>query len=434
MFAAWTTTLALCALASAGVTIIPPEPVFPSPYKGPAAATSREDVLAAAGRIVEGKPVSIVLSSLRNVSRTDGFRPAKNSFLEGAIEAWAHHQHFVVRPEAVWYSILVQMNFYMTLHADDKEVRGTFVDHEGKKEIKVSGISLSAIIPRFQYEIQKRVKTDWLLDWIQPKFSTSTAEDDVTANVLFMGLMQAYFTFTAHVTCGMPSVTLEGTRADWARLHAKLEKLPLFGKEPAEYAARLRPVLSRFVRTFDEPTHPDIRRFWTQIVTMQKTAPTHVCGAQPVNYASGWITAFQYWDAKGHPLGSRGDSELTLDGVRFPVHDLSKVPDAHASVPMKVIIDGQGTYNSTLVAGMFMRKVQLGAAPGYAAAMHSVGLQVPMTFAPTNESTLQPLSAWFMYRDGGAAMPYFRSDAYAFALQTCAKTIGGGRGSMVGFA
>jgi hypothetical protein len=431
MLAPWT-TLALCALASAGVTVIPPEPVFPLMYKGPSPAASREAVLSAAGRIVEGKPISIVLSSLRNVSAADGLRPAKNSFLEGAIEAWAHHQHFVVRPEAVWYSILVQMNFYMTLHADDKEVRGTFVDHEGKKEIKVDGPSLASIIPRFQYEIQKRVKTPWLLDWIQPKFSTSTAEDDVTANVLFMGLMQAYFTYTAHVTCGMPSVTLEGTRADWARLHAKLERLPLFGKEPAAYAARLRPVLSRFVRTFDDPTHPDIRRFWTQIVSMQKSAPSGVCGAQPVTLAGGWITAFQYWDAKGRPLGSRGDSELTLDGVRFPVHDLSTVPDAHASVPMKVIIDGQGTYNSTLVAGMFMRKVQLGAAPGYAAAMHAVGLQVPMTFAATNESTLQPLSAWFMYRDGASGrMPYLNNDYFGFARQSCAKVIGGGRGPRV---
>jgi len=302
-------------------------------------------------------------------------------------------------------------------------VRSTFVDHEGKKEIVVSGVELSAIIPRFQYEIQKRVKTDWLLDWIQPKFSTSTAEDDVTANVLFMGLMQAYFTYTAHISCGMPSITLEGTRADWVRLHAKLEKLANFGKEPAEYAARLRPVLSRFVRTFDDPRDPEIRHFWTQIVNMQRTSPSHVCGAQPANYASGWITAFQYWDAKGHPLVPRGNGELTLDGVRFPVHDLSKVPDAHASVPMKVVIDGGKTYNSTLVAGMFMRRVQLGAAPGYAAAMRDVGLQVPMTFAPTNESTLQPLSAWFMYRSGGASVPYFNSNAYQFALQTCAKVV-----------
>jgi hypothetical protein len=156
---------------------------------------------------------------------------------------------------------------------------------------------------------------------------------------------------------------------------------------------------------------------------MQRTAPARVCGAEPAHYASGWITAFQYWDAKGHPLVPRGNSELTLDGVRFPVQDLSKVPDAHASVPMKVVIDGGETYNSTLVAGMFMRKVQLGAAPGYAAAMRDVGLQVPMTFAPTNESTLQPLSAWFMYRSGGASVPYFSNNAYQFALQTCAKVV-----------
>lgn len=74
-----------------------------------------------------------------------------------------------------------------------------------------------------------------------------------------MGLMQQYFDYTASIICGLPSVTLLGEKSDWEVLLAKLNRLPDFGEEPASYAAQLRPILSRFVQTFNTPDKLEIR-------------------------------------------------------------------------------------------------------------------------------------------------------------------------------
>lgn len=78
-------------------------------------------------------------------------------------------------------------------------------------------LSWHDVIAAFGGEIQKRVKTDWLLDWITPSFTTTEETDGLTATVL-MGLMQHYFEFSGGITCGFPEVTLLGTRDDWVKL------------------------------------------------------------------------------------------------------------------------------------------------------------------------------------------------------------------------
>jgi hypothetical protein len=173
--------------------------------------------------------------------------PYSDSFVRGAIEALGQHQHLVIRPEEVWFPILIQMNYYMNAHANDAEFRQIFVNHEGKQEMVIVDDSWYEAISQFRFEMQKRVKTDWILDWMTPNFTLTTESDRMTANILMMGLMQAYFGYTAGVTCGLSSVTLLGTSRDWEILLTKLDRLKDFGKEPADYGKRLRPFLSRFV-------------------------------------------------------------------------------------------------------------------------------------------------------------------------------------------
>src|ERR1700761_5565492 len=59
------------------------------------------------------------------LKETDGVLPSADGFVRGAFEAWGRHLHFVIRPEEVWVTILVQINFYMKRHAE--EIRHLFV-------------------------------------------------------------------------------------------------------------------------------------------------------------------------------------------------------------------------------------------------------------------------------------------------------------------
>ena len=91
------------------------------------------------------------------------------------------------------------------------------------------------------------------------------------------------------ITCGVPSVTLLGEKADWLRLLARLDRLPTLGDEPAAWAEMLRPILMRFAAAFDGS--PDVT-FWEHVVNRND----EVCG---LDILSGWITAFCVWDEDG---------------------------------------------------------------------------------------------------------------------------------------
>lgn len=307
---------------------------------------------------------------------------SSDSLVRGAVDAWAQHQHLVLRPEVVWFEVLAQLNFYMAKHAE--ELRHLFVDFAGQREIQVRKFTWREVIGAFGGEIQQRVKTDWLLGWIAPGFSTTTAADNLTATVLMMGLVQRYFEFSGGIICGLPSVQLLGERRDWARLEAKLQRLGEFGPEARDYAASLRPIFRRFVQTWDEPASDEVRAFWTQIVRADRVV---TCGAGPMEYSiSGWITGFLHWKEDGElriPASERPrQHETTLDGVGYPPAPLDRLPVGYARVPLKMLDYPQ--------RGVDTMAYLLGGNVGVA--------REPANGDEGRAGTLaRPLSAWFLY-------------------------------------
>jgi hypothetical protein len=398
-----------CALA---VTVIPWNLNLPKQYEGSTQPVASErDMLFLGGSpfglVRNASKTQIIMSSHRGINASAGIHPSQDSFVRGTIDAWAQHQHLVVRPEDVWFTIMVQMNFYMTKHADDKEVREKFVNHQGKEKILVVGTVLYDVIKQFQFEIQKRVKTSWLLDWIQPKFSTSTEHDGMMANVLMMGLMKSYFEFYASVVCGIPSITLLGTQKDWERLLAKLDRMPEFGAEAEQYSKNLRPVLSRFVRTFEAPEDPEIRKFWGDIVATKSRTQ----GCSGVLLVTGWINGFHHWDSSGNLLpswrdnpsqmaraGEQNEANAVLDGIVYPWRKTKDFPVGHATVPINLDLDGSGRFKpGELAAGMMGKNITKGIPEGYAAAMQKVKFELPASVSDSQHGIIQPVSAWFLY-------------------------------------
>ncbi|PHH66013.1 hypothetical protein CDD81_538 [Ophiocordyceps australis] len=343
-----------------------------------------------------GNTVQVIASSWNQLEPSDmaikngQLYASSDSFVRGAIDAWAHHQQLILRPEVIWFEILAQLNLYAAKHAE--ELRHLFVDFEGKKEIVVRELTWQRVIDAFRGEIQSRVKTAWLRDWITPGFSTSTANDNTTASVLMMGMMQQYFQFTGGIICGLPAVRLEGERDDWHKLLVKLDQLHKFGSEPAQYARNLKPILQRFVKTWDEPKSEATRAFWKQIVRADRVMS---CGAGPIEYEiSGWITGFMHWTANGDvrvqplPAGVEETRHLTtLDGIKYYPEGLDQLPVGYAKAPFKILDypqPGAQTKGAVVAGNIGIAKAE----PGVMAA----------------EAVAQPLSAWFLYAPAEEAM------------------------------
>jgi Domain of unknown function (DUF4419) len=144
--------------------------------------------------------------------------------------------------------------------------------------------------------------------------------------------------------CGLPSVTLEGERSDWVNLLNRIEKLDSFGEEPKAWAGLLRPILSRFVSSFDGS--PDLE-FWNKICHYKS-------GGSGPDYLCGWITAFGVWSSEGKWQGPSLDKDtkqnsrtpygmyrLELDDARYEILKSRDVPMGYCEVDVKLKNNGE---------------------------------------------------------------------------------------------
>ena len=324
--------------------------------------------------------------------------PASNGFVSSAVEAYSLHHHLRIRPEDVWFSILTQLSFYINSHA--KELRGKFVAHEGKKELEVQfdtgsryTIDYGVFAKKMTLEIEKNIVDPELREWALPAFTTTTDNDLVVASVLLMGVVQKYFDYKCCIRCGLPSVTLLGEKADWEIILKRLDKLETFGAEPTQFCALLRPVISHFVKSFDDPASKEVIDFW------QRIAHVDAGGSGPTYY-SGWITAFCFWDQDGKTIGKdlpghrkerENESweastypELILDGAVYHQVDSIDVPEGFSSVPVKIDDNGY-ELEALMIAG------SVGINVTYSGEKHT---------AEDNKignDTLAPASGWWMF-------------------------------------
>jgi hypothetical protein len=161
---------------------------------------------------MQGLFVSLRSSNLSNI------HPLQDRFIRGAIDAWAKHQHLVIRPDDVWFTILLQLSMHLRSHHDSIQVRDeieywNYFDVSFDSRIDVGAISNRVVDTEMKYRIKANYST---YSFIQPDFTTSTVDNRTTASLITMALTNT--TNPGHSTSlyrgEMPSVTLLGTAKD----------------------------------------------------------------------------------------------------------------------------------------------------------------------------------------------------------------------------
>ena len=232
--------------------------------------TTSLDVLQRCSATEHNKAKQLIQSSFLPHDFPHSIVGQPNGFVNAAIQAYNQHLHLSIRPEDVWISILAQFSHFVNANAE--ELRSKFVAHEGQKELVIVDVGtihtydFGIFATRMTAELEKNVLDQDLRRWIMPSFTTTTYTDQVVAAVVMMGTLQKYFTYGCCLLCGLPSVTLLGERSDWESILMRLEKLPSFGEEARQWYELLKPVITRFVKTFDEPDTEETKDFWQRIV------------------------------------------------------------------------------------------------------------------------------------------------------------------------
>jgi hypothetical protein len=356
------------------------------------------------------------------ITKSFNIYPSQDSFLQGAIDAWTQNQHFVISPEIVWFTILKQLNYYLSNHQSDSQVQRNF-KYQKKITFELNSyLTLEHFtIGGFMFNISRildmesrgRFKDPELYSWLQPSFTTSKRyEDAIIANLLLTspinsssdGNDKPSFALTAvdkvlplsSSKCGMPSVALLGTQGDWQQLLQKTERLTSFGMEPSGYGESLRVILSRFVHSFDSPNDPTIRGFWDMIVSDGRRDVE--CLRSSI--VSGWIVGFYYWDASGRMLPrNTGITSFRLDHVDFFSRGISDLPHTYTNVPLRYrgeVFNPVYVLLGDLTAGLVGKKATRSAPEGYAAAIERANFDLALTGGKQQHNMLEPISRWLL--------------------------------------
>ncbi|KAH7106190.1 hypothetical protein BKA62DRAFT_741274 [Auriculariales sp. MPI-PUGE-AT-0066] len=319
--------------------------------------TSAEDLLGkSAHGLYSNEFKKLFSSSFGNPSSTiNSYVSAKNGLVNTVLDAYNKHHALVLRPDDVWLTVMTQFSFFVNAHAE--QLRGRFVAHEGKETIRIEMKTSSALFdgaslaPIFADELAKRVTDQKLRGWLVPDFSTTTDNDRVVGSAVLMGAMKKYFSYEAYCMCGIPRVTLEGTREDWEELVRRADKIAEYGDECVLWHRMLTPILRRFVATFDDPTfkNPETRQFWENMV--QYDSP-----GSGIPYMSGWVTAFCSFSDEGKWIHRNISSPPMMDGVSYPRVGTDSIPPGYVTVDIKLDDNGK-VYDAEMVAGLASMRV-----------------------------------------------------------------------------
>jgi hypothetical protein len=229
-----------------------------------------------------------------------------NGLIGSICDAYKHHHRLVLRPDDFWITILIQLSHY--INDNSEELRHIFVEHKSQKDIHVDGCNMQDITAQFHQIIKDNLVDKSLMEWMVPKFTTSTTNDIIANHIAIMATVQNYYSCNYSLySCGIPEITLEGTEEDWIKLRNQLDKLPLFDLLDSSLMTKwnkmLIPIVDELVNTIQQkPNH----KFWNSCCQYvhQSCQPTLLCG---------WVTAFTVFDNKGKWKNLEEDNDVFDD-------------------------------------------------------------------------------------------------------------------------
>ncbi len=161
-------------------------------------------------------------------------QPGYHPLIAAAHLSFAQHRPLAFTPDMIWVTIIQGLATHVGLNAE--KYRALFVPFEGTKKIElrrpqfVSGRAQNDWAGVFS-EFSDRIKEDIGADTHKlavSDFSTTGPLERSVSELALLALTRPYFHLSISSSCGIPSVTLDGTNDDWRNLQDKVKQLRRF--------------------------------------------------------------------------------------------------------------------------------------------------------------------------------------------------------------
>lgn len=260
--------------------------------------------------------------------------------------AFSEHRPLVLTPDALWLTLAQGFAQHVNNHAE--ALRSRFVKHQGKMRLSVEVPALtkaehwSGAIQQWSTAIGDHVGAG-LYQLMICNFSTTTPVVKTASQVAMMDAFQQYFEYQVSFICGIPTVTLKGTVADWVEIRRRVDVMEGYHLE--WWTDRLKPLCDAFVETAKGAPS---RTFWRHIYS-----PKEIYGGEAI---TGWLAdLFPYINNPRTKAPTERNYVLTIPREKLTVEDgLSpkSVPTGLSQAPFTLTVQGtQEKQDLELIAG-----------------------------------------------------------------------------------
>lgn len=237
-----------------------------------------------------------------------------HGLLTAVHEAYAEHRPLALSPDHVWLCVAQGVARHVLDNAES--LRDRFVAHDGRRALEVRRDDFVPGDPGNDWPAAIATLSDALREILGEDHGLFVAESSTTdatartaGQIVLMGALQQYFSFTVSSLCGIPNIELEGTSADWTSLVRRVDRLDGLGLE--WWLPSLRAALTHFARAADGDAPESV---WRQFYKAED--------ASGGLYTSGWINAlFPFLGDQGagerNPLVTKPIVDSPLEGHRL---------------------------------------------------------------------------------------------------------------------
>ncbi len=207
-----------------------------------------------------------------------------NGFMSALFYAYAQHRPMIISPDMIW--LIICQNFTIHVNLRPEEFRDQLVKHKDKKKILVERNDFikgrqnpwNLAFPLFADAARNDMKDD-IYNLIVADFSTTQDAERLAYQITLMESMKNYFEADLWTGCGIPSITLEGSTADWQWIRKNVVQFKKYNME--KWVDNLIPILDQFVAASQGKID---KLFWQDIY---KYTDNYMD-----SYINGWIVKF----------------------------------------------------------------------------------------------------------------------------------------------
>ena len=291
------------------------------------------------------KLVTSSFSDLKNLKAWD-----KDNFYQCVVYAYACHKSLVLSPDMIW--LLISQGFARYVNAHAEELRPKLVDHTGKMDLvvqfKTKKDDWPKLIEGFASQIDQHTKGD-IAKTITANFTTTGPVEHVASQITLMGSAKKYFNYIAmRLSCGIPSITIQGTPNDWESVLSKTKQLEKYGL--GEWTKSLEPILQEFIRASEGKPN---QQFWKCMVKQQPLDKLKggACSMDKPTQLDGWFLKL-FPDENGQTLDSIAHTQnmpSEMVGVSFKYRIVDPTQGSVVSeIPMELRAGFIGAEEDTL--------------------------------------------------------------------------------------